>query len=88
MGRPYDCQTCGAKFPGGWDFENKPDIAELASNVYYNHGDRPVIIITRYCADPFGGPGIVETQCMVEPGQGIDVSVIGFKKSPIRSKPE
>lgn len=46
--------------------------------VVYNNGKTPVFIMTGLIPDPNGGPGSFETKTMIEPGQGIDLSLFGL----------
>lgn len=49
-------------------------------NFYYNIGDKPIFIITRFRTDPCGDPGIQEYHYRVAPGEGIDLTVVGFSR--------
>ena len=57
------------------------------NTVFYNHGDRPICISCSIITDPFGGPGILESQMIIEPGHGIDISILNLKPKKLRKKP-
>lgn len=62
--------------------------AREANDVYYNNGKNPVFITTEFHADPNGGPGIVDEQICVAPGEGIDLSIIGFSRALEKARGE
>jgi hypothetical protein len=54
--------------------------------IVYNHNpkdSKPIIIISSWHPDPFGGPAIHDTTYMIAPGGGIDLDILGFKPEKI-----
>ena len=49
-------------------------------DVYWNNGESPVFIVAKWSTDKAGGPAIHEMTYCVEPGQGIDLSILGFSR--------
>jgi len=50
--------------------------------IVYNETESPIVICTKWTADPNGGPAIQETTHIIMPGDGIDLSVVGlFQRS-------
>jgi hypothetical protein len=39
----------------------------------------PIIIVTKWWADPRGGPAFREITYMIPPGEGIDLEILGLK---------
>jgi hypothetical protein len=55
------------------------------THVFYNHGDSPIFIARVIKVDHFGGPGQMETKMIISPGDGVDVSCLGLKRTKPRS---
>lgn len=53
-------------------------IEELEKTVFYNQSSDPIFISRKIIPDAFGGPGHMEQKTIVEPGQGIDISILGL----------
>lgn len=51
---------------------------EKQDNVYWNNTDKPIFIQQDVREHPFGGPGTFDSRTIIEPGQGIDVSILGL----------
>lgn len=50
------------------------------SDVYYNHGDDPIFITTKFVDDKFGGPGKPIKNYCIAKGQGIDIKITGMTR--------
>lgn len=46
--------------------------------IAYNVSDTPIVIVTKWHADPLGGPAIRDTTIMVKPGDGVDLLLVGL----------
>lgn len=60
-------------------------------NIYYCHNPSPIFIITKWTADEFGGPARHDETICLTYGSGIDISLLGLKKTkpePIPGRPE
>lgn len=51
--------------------------------IVYNRGLVPVFISTGLIPDPRGAPGDFETKYIIEPGQGIDLSILNLEPSAL-----
>jgi hypothetical protein len=49
-------------------------------DVYYNETDSPVFIVMKWSPDPEGGAAKWDQHISVAPGDGIDISILGFKR--------
>lgn len=53
-------------------------MLKLRPKIFWNNTGGPIIIVTRWEPNPTGGPGIPTTSFMIEPGQGIDLNIVGL----------
>lgn len=51
--------------------------------IVYNRGQTSVFISTGLIPDPHGAPGSFETKYIIEPGQGIELSILNLEPSPL-----
>lgn len=56
------------------------------SDIYWNHTEKPIFIITKWNPDPFGLQARTVSHICIEPGNGIDLTIVGLKKEPPKKK--
>jgi hypothetical protein len=48
--------------------------------IVWNTTKHPIVIVTKWTANPLGGPAFIDSHHMIDPGQGIDLACIGFSQ--------